>query len=76
MPNTIIVSLIVFEISAFIRTEVWTDMAKSTRLVTLIVSETVPSTCYILSDEILVYPFTLRVKGMARSTRLVIPNIK
>jgi len=54
MPNPSIVALIVSEISVFIRTDGQTDMARSTRLVILAYfmgSETLPSACYILSDE-------------------------
>jgi len=57
MPNPNSLALIVSEISAFIRTD--GQKASSTRLVILIKniytiymgSETLPSVCYILSDE-------------------------
>jgi len=58
MPNLNSLALIVSEISAFIRTDRQTDMARSTRLASdpdqeyiLYGSETRPSACYILSDE-------------------------
>jgi len=43
VPNPSIVACIVSEVSAFIRTDGKTDMAMG--------SETLPSACYILSDE-------------------------
>jgi len=56
--ETKILALILSEISAFIRTDIQTDMARSTRLVILVKnvicfmgSISLLSTCYILSDE-------------------------
>jgi len=53
MSNTSIVALIVSEISAFRRTDGKTDMASGPdqEYIHFIGSETLPSTCYILSDE-------------------------
>jgi len=68
MPNATIVALIVSEISAFIRTDGQTDMARSTRLVILIGNiYTLWGRKRFLLPVIyfptnLVYPFTIRVK--------------
>jgi len=70
MPNLNSLALIVSEISAFIRTDRQTDMARSTRLVILIKnvytlwgrkSYLLPFTYFPTN---LVYPFTLRVTGI------------
>jgi len=67
MPNPNIVACIVSEISAFIRTDEQTDLARSTRLVILIKNiftlwgrkRFLPPVTYFPTS--LVYPFTLRV---------------
>jgi len=70
VPNPSIGTLIVSEISAFIRTDGQTDMARSTRLVILIKNTytlwgrkrfLLPVTYFPTN---LVYPFTLRVTGI------------
>jgi len=70
VPNPSIVTLIVSEISAFIRTDGQTDMARSTRLVILIKNIytlwgrkrfLLPVTYFPTN---LVYPFTLRVTAL------------
>jgi len=75
VPNPSIVTLIVSEISAFIRTEGQTDMARSSRLVILIKNIytlwgrkrfLLPVTYFPTN---LVYPFTLRVTGIKRSRK-------
>jgi len=64
MPNPSIVALIVSEISALIRTEGQTDMARSTRLVVLI-----KNILYMVRHAVTYFPtyieyrFTLRVMG-------------
>jgi len=70
MPNPSIVALIVSEISAFLRTDGQTDIARSTRLVILIKNiytlwgrkRFLLSVTYFLMN--LVYPFTLRERGI------------
>jgi len=57
-PNLNSLALIVSEISAFIRTDIQTDMARSTPLVIL---SLLPVTYFSTN---LVYPFTLRVTGI------------
>jgi len=70
MSNLNSLALIVFEISAFIRTGRQTDMARSTRLVILIknICTLWGRKCFILPVTFfptnLVYPFTLRVTGI------------
>jgi len=64
MPNSSIAAFIVSEITAFIRTNGQTDMARSNLLVIVIKniyvyfigSKTLSFTCYILSDESII-PF-------------------
>jgi len=54
MPNCNFLAFVVFEISAFIRTDRQTNMARSLRLV-------IKNICALGG---LVYPFTLRVAGI------------
>jgi len=77
VPNPSIATLIVSEISAFIRTDGQTDMARSTRLVILIKNIytlwgrkrfLLPVTYFPTN---LVYPFTLRVTGIKSSVIVV-----
>jgi len=77
IPVTQLKGPIVSEISAFIRTDRQTDMAKSTRLVILIKNIYIlwgrkrfllPVTYFPTN---LVYPFTLRVTGITRKNAIV-----
>jgi len=78
MPNLNSLAVIVSEISAFIRTDRQTDMARSTRLVILIKNIytlwgrnrfLLPVTYFPTN---LVYPFTLRITGITSDDRTVI----
>jgi len=74
MPNPSIIAFIVSEISALIWTDGQTDMPRSTRLVIQIKniciyfmgSETLPSACYILSDESGI-PFCSTINGYTKN---------
>jgi len=77
MPNPNFLALVVSEISAFIRTDTQTDMARSTRLVILIKNIytlwgkkrfLLPVTYFPTN---LAYPFTLRVTDIKIGTRWV-----